>query len=50
MIKTNKILNPLIIIRIEKEAKDKLWEQARKQGMQLSTYARMILLNSLDRK
>lgn len=47
MIKSKSSKYPVITIQIQPIDKNALKDQAAKNGMQLATYCRMILLNSL---
>ena len=48
MIKNKRKDMPVIFIRIEPFYKEKLFDEAQKQGLQLSTYCRMILIKSVN--
>jgi predicted HicB family RNase H-like nuclease len=48
MIKNKRKDMPVIFIRIEPNYKEKLSSEAQKQGLQLSTYCRMVLINSVN--
>lgn len=50
MIKTRLKEMPVLYIHIEPGDKTALWNEAKKRGMQLTTYCRMVLLDSLRKE